>query len=222
MIDLFALNDKGVIVINRPEIGLYKDLAIIVERDIEARKSADITRQYIPFRELHYLYEVCDYRSYGNRRGMSDKELHSYAKEIARLDSEWKVDSTLRSAMERYKKEQDSIALRAVMSLRKSLDTVMKIASDLTEYNKSLYERMNKKSKVIDINLPDMAGDIDTNKKEMLTEFISRQKDIDSIVASVTRNIHELKNAEEMLKKEENIKKKGRGDINITESMIYD
>lgn len=209
MIDLFSLNNKGTIVINRPEICLYPELNIIVTRDIDSRKVADITKVFIPFRELHYIYELCDYRSYCNRRGMSDKEADKYAKEVARLDNNWKPDDIVKGAIIKYRKEQDSVSLRAVIALRKSLDTSMNIASDISEYNKMLYEKMKKM-------------DEDDNKKVLITEFINRQRDLDNLIANVTKNIVELKNSEELLKKEENIKRKGRGKVDITNSMKYE
>jgi hypothetical protein len=128
----------GELIINRPEILLYKNLGTILHRDKDRFKKQ-------AFKELAYIYFTRDPESVVFKHGYNEQETHQYAVDNAKLDDSWEVDSIIKGAQKEYDIANSSVIkdvirealiafanyTKIIKLVRKHIDKILKTAEEI-------------------------------------------------------------------------------------------
>ena len=133
---IFKVQD-GELIINRPEILLYENLARILHRDKDRFKKQ-------AFKEFAYIYFTRDPESIVFKQGYNENESHEYAMDHAKLAEDWEPDEVVRKAQKEYDIANGSVIkevirealiafhnyVKIIKLVRKHIDKLLKAAEE--------------------------------------------------------------------------------------------
>lgn len=190
---LFVLRGNAV-ELDHDEIALVPEFKAILDSDKSTGTS-------IAFKEFAYIYAIADPKSKANTKGYDDNDAHEYAITLANLPLDYKPDKIVIAAIERYKKDSDTVANELRKEILLTMNTSVKIVSRL---RKIIEKKLDK---------------VDITDQEVITLTDALSKVI-SINDSLPKQIKALKESERLIAEEQDTEIKGRGGIEISDSMI--
>jgi hypothetical protein len=196
---VFAL-EEGHIVLDRAEIALEKEFNNLLRRDNPCEEDKNSIKKIMAFKEFRYIYELCDYNSYCNQSGKSDKEAHEYAIKEACLPDNWKPDSEVKAAMIKYRKLNTSVSRELYVELSAAFHNSSRVI-------KKLNEEINKVLEKEDISPTDVAILVDNQQKLL------------NMATALPKQIETLSKAEDLVKMSEGAKVVRRGGGEVEDSM---
>jgi hypothetical protein len=110
-INIFKINEDGKLVVSTIELLSYDSFREIIKRD----KTKDMAH-----RELAYIWFMADYESPVYKKGLSDKEAHTFILSKISFPDKWKPDAIVLKAIEDYKDTNVSVANEVIGELLKS------------------------------------------------------------------------------------------------------
>lgn len=116
---LFNFN-KGVIEIDKIEILTVPEFKEILRRDKGSEGDSDGRKKYKAFKEFAYIYHMGDPRSKPNVDGFNDIQAHDYSIMMAGLDSKYKPDNIVISAVRIYEEANSDPATESIQELLKT------------------------------------------------------------------------------------------------------
>ncbi len=190
---LFILRGN-VVELDHDEIALIPEFKAILDRDKSTGTS-------IAFKEFTYIYAIADPKSKANTKGYDDKDAKEYAITLSKLPLDYKPDGIVLSAIEKYKDDSDTVANELRREILLTMNTSCKIVSRL---RKIIEKKLDK-------------TDITDQEVITLTDALSK---VVSINDSLPKQIRALKESEKLILEEQDTDVKGRGGIEISDSMI--
>lgn len=199
--DIFRVeNDE--LVLDKDYLRGIPEFKAILERDKGSKGDADGRRKLQAFKELYYIYMIASLFSYVNKGGYNDKDKHTYALKESGLEDNFKVDSEIKKAIEKYRELQLIIlpTLNTISTVLRGLkvsDNISKTIINNIEYTLELNE--TKKKEIIQRGeTPNIAEDM------LLVQGLVAQLDqLMSIANKLPKTIQTLEQLEERLSKEE-------------------
>ena len=168
--------DLEYVLLHKPFADLYND--------VKGEESDD----YIKY--FKYIYEIADNRSYSNKQGVSDKEAHENACNLANLETDFDKPKTLIPAIKYYKNKNYILNADTLKALLKTLNKTRKINA---RFDEALDNKLNnneiKDSELSDIitlqtklfnlidDLPDKIRTIKRLESEVF-EDLQREKEL--------------------------------------------
>ena len=196
---LFIFVD-GVLQLNTPEIVLIKEFNNILVHSERCDSDPNGQKKHFAFMKFNYIYQICDYKSYPNQHGLSEKEAHEFAINVSGLPNDWKLDDLTKAGIERYKQLRPSPARELNKEILATLHTSSKLVSKINRYLEKQIEKPDFKDD--DIN------NITTNHFKVI--------DLAKKIPEQIKALNELKDA---IDKEEGNMDKKRGGGEIEDSM---
>jgi hypothetical protein len=196
---------NGVVELARDEISIYPTIKTIISRDKGGKVSGDHDgrKKIYAYRELTYVYLMCDYNAYPTQHGLSNKEAHRYAVEHSQLEPNYEPDEVIKLLMVQYEKEHISSAKQSARNILR------------------LFGWNNKIIEAIDNNLTNMMSNA-TLTKDQIAELIGYQKQLLDISINIPTHAKRLREAMTLLEEEDRSIKIGRGGNEISSSMNPD
>jgi hypothetical protein len=185
-IRIFKLVD-GVLELDREEITLYKHLRKILTRDKGSPGDSDGRKKAQAFKELRYIYFICDYSGHPRVHGYSPKEAHAYAIEQCDLPLSFVPDKDIQAAMDEYIDLTTSVAKELVDELLSVLRNNIRVVRIL---------RNKIDASIIKIEKADIVEDADT------TKLFTAQKDLIAMAMSIPSAIETLNKADALIVRE--------------------
>lgn len=139
---------------------------------------------------FRYIYEICDYRSYSNRQGLSKNKAHSHALNLANLDDKFSVNKEIKSAIDLYKQLNYNVNAELLSDLKATLGLSVKINEkihkildsrlsnpDLPESDIGILINIQKQLFEIITNLPEKINKVKELEEDVYTE-LAKPKEI--------------------------------------------
>jgi len=199
---LFIYKD-GELILDRPEILLHPELKAILSRDRGSPGDSDGRKKLQAFKEFTYIYMVCDYNSYPNQKGLSEKETHKYALDVAGLPEDWIFDKEIATAMDFYVEANESIAKELNKELLAGFKNHYKVVKRLRHETEKLLDKK------------------DLTPAEV-TQLTETQNKMLNIATELPKKYASLKDAQDLIRKEETVGEIGRGGGAILDSQDPD
>lgn len=105
---------------NLEYILFYKEFSIIYSSDNTVNKQ-------FANKVFRYIYERCDYKSYSNKHNLSKEKAHSYALNLAGLDTSFEISKVVKAAMDMYKKLNYNVNAELLKDLKATLNLSISI-----------------------------------------------------------------------------------------------
>ena len=118
--ELFTVNDRGMIVLNQVELQLIPSFKGLLDRD----KTEDKGKA---FKELAFVYFYCDYKS--PHIDKDDDVRKELAAKEARLSDNFHFDSMMSNAVNKYNELKVSSAVNLLINLKRGLDLASRLTS---------------------------------------------------------------------------------------------
>lgn len=193
----------GNLVLDREEIALIKEFNNLLRRCNPCNEDKDGTKKIMNFKEFNYIYHICDYHSYPNQNGLTDKEAHVWSADVVGLPKEWKPDDTVKFAINRYKQIHKSPARELAHEIITTLHLSTKLTKKLRETIEAVIEQ------------EDVKG-------EELNQLVNNLRAIITLSADLPKQIKGLQETKELIDKEEDKKEIKRGGEEVSDSMNPD
>ena len=200
---IFSIQD-GNIVLEREEVALVKEFNNLLRRVIPCEGDPKGNLKLRAFQEFNYIYQVLDYNSFPNKRGLTEEDAHLWAINNAGLPNDWIADPIVLKAMEKYEELIQSPSRDLCRELLITLNNSYRIVRKIRD--------------MIDLKLK--SNEI-TN--EDLDILISYQNKLLAIADKLPNTITTLKEVEKLIEYEEdNSKQIARGGDEVLDSMNPD
>ncbi len=186
--------------LNVPEIVLIKEFNNILVHSERCESDPSGSKKHFAYMKFNYIYQICDYKSYVNQHGLSEKEAHEFAINVSGLPKDWKVDDLTKVGMERYKQLRPSPARELNKEILATLHTSGKLVAKINRYLEKQLEKPDFKDD--DIN------NITTNHFKAI-----------ELAKKIPEQIKALNDLKDTIDKEEGNVDKRRGGDEIRESM---
>jgi len=127
--------DKGVLILDKDEIKLYKHFRTILERDRggKIRGDADGRYKYFAFAEFSYIYFLCDINAIPAKRGFSASESHAFAIKESNLPKDYTPDEVVIEAMEFYREHCTTPTTEILIGLERGYHVSAKVINSMVE-----------------------------------------------------------------------------------------
>lgn len=199
----FFKYENGTLILNKDEIFLYEPFKKILKRDRGSPGDTQGRLKLFAFKELTYIYLMCDYSSYCNIHGLDEDEAREYSKKTAGLPELWKEDDEIIEAMDEYSRLQLDPTKELV------IDLIATFRSFLlrVRYIRQGIEKLNRLTPI---------------KEAQLTSTYDYMKELFDIASRTPLFIENLTKALSAIEKEEKIGKRVRGGGMVEDSMNPD
>lgn len=104
--DIFTIDDKGSLILNKEYIRGIEPFKTILERDKGSKGDVQGRKKEQAWKEFMYIYIVASVFSFPNKGGYNDKECHEAGISESKLPSDFKPDPVIKDAIIRYKEIQ--------------------------------------------------------------------------------------------------------------------
>jgi hypothetical protein len=199
---LFTFKD-GVLTLYKDEIALYPELNSILVRDKGSVGDSDGRKKLQAWKEFMYLYMICDYYSYPNQKGLTEREAHMYGIKEAELPKDWIPDKVILDAMDFYVEANESVA----RELNKELVASFKNSSRVVKKLRNETEALLAKPSLTAVEVG------------QLTDM---QNTLLDIAVKLPKNLKALQESADLIKKEEQEGEIGRGGDMVLDSQDPD
>lgn len=186
--------------LNVPEIVLIKEFNNILVYSENCESDPSGSKKHFAYMKFNYIYQICDYKSYANQHGLSEKEAHEFAINVSGLPKDWKVDDLTKAGIERYKQLRSSPARELNKEILATLHTSSKLVAKINRYLEKQLEKPDFKDD--DIN------NITTNHFKVI-----------ELAKKIPEQIKALNDLKDTIDKEEGNTDKRRGGDVIKDSM---
>lgn len=186
--------------LNVPEIVLIKEFNNILVCSENCESDPSGSKKHFAYMKFNYIYQICDYKSYANQHGLSEKEAHEFAINVSGLPKDWKVDDLTKAGIERYKQLRSSPARELNKEILATLHTSSKLVAKINRYLEKQLEKPDFKDD--DIN------NITTNHFKVI-----------ELAKKIPEQIKALNDLKDTIDKEEGNTDKRRGGDVIRDSM---
>jgi hypothetical protein len=195
----------NIVELNREEIALYPNVRKILTRDKGGKVIGDPDgrKKLFAFKELSYVYFMCDFYAYPTQSGLSNFDAHKWTIKTVGLSLDYKPDEDLLVLMAQYTKEHLSPAKRSIKNLLR-----------LFGMTDSILEKIEPRIKQL-LDLP-------TLSIEQVDELIKLQSDLIKFSTSIPANAKLLREAMTILEEEEKSVRIARGSRLVDESQDPD
>lgn len=211
MINIFNVDLTGNLVIADEAVRAIPIFREVIKRDKGSKGDSQGRAKAQALKELIYIYYVSDLRSRFRLDGTKEKDIHRRAVSGAGLPKDYKVDSLITEAIEKYKEIQlDTPEIRLLNSLNKGLvfsskvvDAIIdKIDEDLEYYTTADLAHNDLSFKTVNEEV-DGSEELDKlDPSKILPRLISNMKEITTLGAAVNKAIDTVKQVEEKVKKQ--------------------
>ena len=193
----------GVVELARPEIALYPTVNEILKRDKGGKivGDPDGRKKAYAFKELTYVYFMCDFYAYPMQHALSDEDAHHYAVKHTGLPDHYAPDAVVSSLMEQYREEHLTIGKKTIKNL---LDTFSLNSIAITSINTNL--KLLLKNAAL--------------TKDQISEVIKYQQDLMKIATEVPQQVKKLREAFSLVQEEEKEILIRRGGEEVPQSML--
>lgn len=158
-------------------------------------------------KKLKYIAYVSSYKSPGNIKGLSNRELHNEAIVNIGIDKSWQPDESIDRGIKEYKKLYSRGIYGTIIELRRSYENVRRSISLL--------------SRVLDNELEKIELAQDISEEELakkVKSLVSSSNDLKSLTSNLQEDVDNLKKAESALKIEEKKHKLARAGTMVSNS----
>ena len=162
------------------------------------------TNKELAKKELSYVAYICDYRSVGNVKGLSEKELHAQAVSDLDLGKDYKVDPFVVDAIERYKAENDKGVFGYFKELMITFENSRKAVTIVNSILSSQLEKVQNSD--------------EKEKSNHIKTIISNIEDLKKIASSLERDVKNVNDNLIAVKHQEFKRIKARGDAYVSKS----
>jgi hypothetical protein len=181
---------------------IYLPVSIKEYRDLYNNRKDKSTAQ----KELAFVAYICDYKSIGNIKGLSDKELYAQAIKDLELPKDYKPDPLVKAAMERYIAENN----KGVFGYFKELMSVYESSRKaIIILNKTLADQLEA------ISNPNASED---KKSVSIQTILSNIESLKKITGTIERDVKTLNESLSSVKYQETKKIRARGDAYVSDS----
>lgn len=186
----------------------------ILERDKGSEGDSQGAKKYRAYKEFFFIYIYKDLRAFPSMGGMNEKESFRYAIVESQLPDDFKIDSDLKLAIDKYVEIQniEQVTLNAINTLLRGIklqDTIAKGIIDNIETQLELSE----KAKITRGSTNEPANII---AEMATTKTLLEQLDmVTNISTSLPKTVATLESLQEKLKKEQIGTTTGRGNMEI-------
>lgn len=166
------------------------------------------------YKEMFYVYNVCDYNAAPSRGGFNEMETHNYAIEAAGLPSNFIPDIKVGNAIKAYFSLRDTSVINYLRELYKSMAigaNTVKVLNDVNE------ELLSEAVKIKVANVDDLS-----RKSDLTSKIADNLKILFEMASKAQSYVDNLKSLIEKAKIEEEKIDRGLGNTPITSSMIPD
>ena len=152
--NLFIINEKGFLEINKPSLRSILEFKAILIRDKGSEGDHDGRKKFIAFKELMFVHTYTHPAS--PYKDLGDKDRENVVIETCKFDTAWKPDNLIWAACDKYKELINMSAL--YYSYNNASKAVYSIGKDLNFFN----EQKNKKRKtLVDLTKQTEASSLD-------------------------------------------------------------
>jgi hypothetical protein len=189
------------------KVDLYVQDRTFIELRIRDKSSTKIKF----YKEMMYVYNVCDYNAQPSREGFNEIDTHRYSVEASGLDSTYIPDELVKKAIHRYFQLRDTVSIKYIKELLKSMKTSLDIVTELNKLNidmlKEVKELPNDKE-----NLPD--------KINLINTLVKNQDILFTLSSKAEEQTATLETLNDRIKVEEEKQEKSLGGDDVTDSML--
>lgn len=210
---LFKVENE-VLIIDKEYIRGIPAFRKILERDRGSEGDSQGAKKYRAFKEFFFIYIYKDYKAFPATGGMNDKEAFRYAIVESQLEDNFKIDSDLKIAIEKYVEIQDieQVTLNTICTVLRGIRLQGTIAKGIIE-NIELQLELSNKAKSARGNTNEPTNII---AEMAATKTLLEQLDmVTGLANSLPKTVSTLETLLEKLKKEQVGSTKGRGDKEI-------
>lgn len=198
--------ENHILVIDKDEIRLIPEFKELLVRD-KGKGGNDRGSKTICYKEFKYIYFVADYKS--PYVDYPDKEREKYSREDAGLENDWKVDSAIRLAIDKYKKLQETPSIRILNSLQRGLmlssqvvDNVCNDIQYLLDESKSDLVNLQGSEETDPIKLKELKKAAILKQMEYSQALVSNLTTLQELGAKVPKTLLGIENLAERVRKE--------------------
>jgi len=181
---LFELTDTT-IKPSSEEIFLHKELLKIYARDNSKNKDQAL-------KEFKFIYAMCDYRSYPNKEGLSDKERLQYSLELSELGKsfDYNKDKDLIIAMQKYYDLNMTVVRETNIELLRAFRSAHNVVKLLREEIESMITKIKTNTNTEERN-------------KAIRNLVTKQKELQEIANTIPKSMSELQLSMRQVKEEE-------------------
>lgn len=110
--------ENHVLELDRDEIRLIPEFKELLIRD-KGKNGNDRGSKSLCYKEFKYIYFIADYKS--PYVDFPDKEREKYSKQDSGFEESWKIDNSIKLAIDKYKFLQETPSIRILNSLQRGL-----------------------------------------------------------------------------------------------------
>jgi|SRR6266403_664721 len=110
--------ENHILELDKDEIRLIPEFKELLIRD-KGKNGNDRSSKSTCYKEFKYIYFVADYKS--PYVDYPDKDREKYSKEDSGFDKDWKVDNSIKLAIDKYKFLQETPSIKILNSLQRGL-----------------------------------------------------------------------------------------------------
>ena len=203
------IKEDGVLKLHREEIATIKEFNNLLRRKNPCSEDEDGSKKIMNFKEFIYIYHLCDYESYPNQNGLSDKDAHIWAMQNATIHGNWKPDDVVKDAMVRYMEISKSPA----RELSKEILATLTLSTKLT---KRLREHIENSLVKLDTGTTEEKNSIDLN------QLVTNLNTVIDISNRLPKQIENMKAVKKLIADEEGQVEVIRGGGEVHDSMNPD
>ena len=208
MEDYFELTDKGLI-INDATIMLVDSFNEVYKRDLSTNKEQ-------AFKELHYIFQICDIRSTSIKKGLKNKQLIADAKKIAKLDKNWKADAVINHCIKYWKDDNSNIIITSYENLLQAFGSMNATVTFLDDVVRTQLAKIQNAENSDTITDDDSGSLLSSDTIKIITSSI---RELLTLATDIPKKVQELESIKEKALSINKDKSIGRSGIEITDSM---
>ncbi len=177
--------ENHILELDKDELRLIPEFKELLVRD-KGKNGNDRFTKATCYKEFKYIYFLCDYKSpYVN---YSDKEREHWAKIDSGLDKDWKYDTAIKLAIDKYKFLQETPSIKILNSLQRGLMLSSNVVDNVCNNIQYLLDE-------IESDLLDLKGTQETDAlklRELKKSTILKQMEYTTALVSNLKTIQEL------------------------------
>lgn len=165
------------------------------------------------YKEMMYIYNVCDYNAQPAREGYNESDTHKYAIDAAGLEPTYVPDEAVKKAIITYFKIRDTAPIKYLKELLKSMKTSLDIVTELNSLNMTMLKEIKE--------LPNDKENLE-RKVNLINTLVKNQDILFTLSSKAEEQTSILESLNDRIKIEEEKQEKSLGGDEVTSSMLDD
>ncbi len=202
--------ENHILEIDKDYVRGIPEFRIILERDKGSKGDVDGRKKYYAYKEFYYIYIVADLKSFPNKGGLNEKEVHKAAIKESELEETYKPDKDIKAAITKYRYIQDieNPTLKTLTTVLRGLTTADTISQNIIDnINRAIELQEKVRSEKENNQEPKNAAD----EAVATANLVGQLKQLLGIANDLPKTIATLETLEIKLAKDEANIKLGRG-----------